>query len=250
MLFALLFFFQTASATNLKGLADAIDKSSSIKHQCSTPSMPTFNHGFPFDLARHKCIFNLKEGYVAIGASVTAGQMGVSPIRVLMDAGGVRQHRKAAADHPLILDILNGFPVNAEEADFGTIFAIDLFYWPGRRGDADCRGPLQALDNLLQWTERNSVRLILGNSPDSKRPGDCTDQLNKAMNKCKDLKYCVLIDTVSKMKEIKENNGLKVGDTIFSLQEIRHDGLHLSRNGAILYAEDINKALDAKPLCK
>jgi lysophospholipase L1-like esterase len=252
----LIFTSHAQAEPDLTGLVQQVDQITVPSNFCEPSEMPAMFEGFPFDLARHKCLF--AQDYAIAGASISAGG-GVSPVNVLASASDSKTRplmlfEPGTASGKHVPDILNLDPSKVR-----TLFAYDLFFWDGL--GADCDKSVENVKKVLAWARSGRVNLVLGNIPllPAKldmpligqvlevQPTSCGARLNREIAKCADQEFCFLVDNDKKLKEIEAAGGLDIGGRKFTNKDLRPDGLHFSRTGAIVAAELIADSIDQKP---
>lgn len=199
-------------------------------------------NAFPFDLTRHPCLF--ANDVIVAGASVSA-DTGVSPIAVLQQSQPIDRTINISNQAVPGSMALSQVPqlISKKPNSGSVVFAIDLFFWDGRNNG--CPKSLEMLEDLFRWSKENNVTIVLGNLPDN---SSCANQLNEAMQACNQMDSCRLVDLQRTARQIKQKGYYEVGATRFSPREIQPDGLHFSRIGAVLFAEEILKSMDQRPL--
>ncbi len=204
------------------------------------------NHDW--DFSRHSCI--LKGEIIVTGASISAG-IGMHPLDILRGANPNLDPHISKITAPGMPSSANIERVLASSlASPGTIFAVDLFFWDGNGGASHCENSVRDVQRLLKHINEYKINLVLGNIPNSLNL-DCQKKINAAMEPCRKLPTCHLIDIDKKLTQFEKTGSVPyLGGSTIPPSALRTDGLHLSRAGATVFAEEIMKDFDTKPpLC-
>lgn len=180
-----------------------------------------------------------------VGASVSAGFLAPSPGHLLIEASeGAAPEKTAcfgcgssAQVHKLV-----SAPKTTD-----TVVGIDLFFWDIMRGR--CQEAVENFRKLKTWAQREKVHLILGNTPEVGSEGtrSCARQLNEEMAAVSSQQGLTVVKLDRLSAQLEAQQGFEAFGHKYSLEEIRPDGLHFSRTGSILLAEEILKELDRQP---
>lgn len=206
--------------------------------QCG--DIKSFVADLPFDFRRHDCV--LAKPYLVTGASVSTGKWGVSPIDVLKhghpDLGEETNIAAASSKSSHAISRIR----DADPDEVSAIFALDLFFWDAQRSAGGCSDSVKNAQTLLN--KASEMQVIVGNVPQT---NPCAQAINRTLDRCRDLPGCTLIDLASLQRKLEKEGCLKVEATCFTEKELRPDGLHFGATGAQVFAEEILKAMDAKP---
>jgi hypothetical protein len=129
--------------------------------------------------------------------------------------------------------------------DRSAIIGIDFLFWDSV--ESSTQSSILALQKLIQLGQEHKIPVILGNIPEL-LPGRQISRkyLNQKISEaCERLENCFLMN-LDQLHQQVVKEGLRIGNQVYSIEDLVPDGLHLSDVAAHYIAERIQNVIADK----